>query len=52
VHGGVGVYEKQALVMVNHGNGTAAELVALAGNIKAAVADKYQIELEIEPQVI
>jgi len=51
-HGGVGVYDKQALVMVNHGDGTAAELMSLANKIKSAVADSYQIELEIEPQVL
>ena len=49
---GVGVYEKQALVLVNHGEGTADALMKLARQIKADVSARYGIVLEIEPQII
>ena len=47
--GAVGVYEKQALVLVNLRKGTATELLALASEIQAAVQDRFGILLEIEP---
>jgi UDP-N-acetylmuramate dehydrogenase len=45
----VGVYEKQALVLVNLGKGAATELLALASEIQAAVQDRFGVLLEIEP---
>ncbi len=47
--GAVGVYEKQALVLVNLGKGAATELLALASEIQAAVQDRFGVLLEIEP---
>jgi UDP-N-acetylmuramate dehydrogenase len=47
--GPVGVHERQALVLVNHGGATAADIEALAGAIRADVADRYGVELEQEP---
>lgn len=48
--GGVGVYEKQALVLVNHGEGTAADLKRLAGRVKSSVHEMYGVELVPEPR--
>ncbi|MBJ7503870.1 MAG: UDP-N-acetylmuramate dehydrogenase, partial [Polynucleobacter sp.] len=47
--GTVGVYEKQALVLVNLGKGTATELLTLASEIQTVVQDRFGVLLEIEP---
>jgi UDP-N-acetylmuramate dehydrogenase len=48
-HGHVGVYEKQALVLVNHGGGTGPELLKLADAIKQKVKETFGVSLTIEP---
>jgi UDP-N-acetylmuramate dehydrogenase len=47
--GQVGVSERHALVLVNHGGGTRAEVEALATRIKAAVFERFGIGLTAEP---
>lgn len=47
--GNVGVYAKQALVLVNHAKASKQELLALAEYIQTAVLDKYNITINIEP---
>lgn len=47
--GAVGVYEKQALVLVNFGGATGAEVRALAKEIQRSVFEKFAVELEVEP---
>ena len=47
--GAAGVYPKQALVLVNNGGATGAEVVALAAAIQADVLAKYGVALEAEP---
>lgn len=49
--GPVGSYEKQALVLVNHGGATGPDVMAVAQAIQAAVRQKFGVELEVEPQV-
>jgi UDP-N-acetylmuramate dehydrogenase len=51
-HGEVGVYEKQALVLVNHGNATAADILTLAKQIQDAVQTKFGVSLDIEPNIL
>lgn len=46
---GVGVYEKQALVLVNHSETNAAALLELEAKIKRSVLEMYGVELEREP---
>ncbi|MBJ7538150.1 UDP-N-acetylmuramate dehydrogenase [Marinomonas transparens] len=46
---GVGVYEKQALVLVNYSEESAQALLALEAKIKASVFERYGVELEREP---
>jgi UDP-N-acetylmuramate dehydrogenase len=50
--GPVGVYEKQALVLVNHGNGTSTDILNLAKNIQEEVLGKFGVQLEIEPNIL
>jgi UDP-N-acetylmuramate dehydrogenase len=49
--GQVGVYEKQALVLVNHGGGTGGELLQLAEQIKKKVKETFDVSLTIEPVI-
>jgi UDP-N-acetylmuramate dehydrogenase len=50
--GAAGVYPKQALVLVNNGGATGAEVLALARAIQADVAARYGVTLETEPVFI
>jgi UDP-N-acetylmuramate dehydrogenase len=50
--GGAGVYPKQALVLVNNGGASGADVVALARAIQADVAERYGVALETEPVFI
>ena len=49
--GSVGVYEKQALVLVNHGGGTGQELLKLAEQIKKKVKETFGVSLTVEPVI-
>jgi UDP-N-acetylmuramate dehydrogenase len=49
--GNVGVYENQALVLVNHGNGTAQDILGLAKCIQDKVRKEFGVSLEIEPNI-
>ena len=50
--GNAGVHDKQALVLVNKGGATGAEIVYLAEQIKASVKTKFGIELHAEVNYI
>jgi UDP-N-acetylmuramate dehydrogenase len=50
--GPVGVYENQALVLVNHGGGTFTEILSLAKTIQEAVLDRFSVQLHIEPNIL
>jgi len=47
-----GVYEKQALVLVNYGKSSGAEILSLANQIISSVQDKFDITLEPEVNII
>lgn len=49
--GDIGVHTKQALVLVNYGNGQGSDLWKLSGDIVASVNGKFGIELEREVNI-
>jgi UDP-N-acetylmuramate dehydrogenase len=49
--GAIGVYENQALVLVNHGGGTAQDILGLAKCIRDKVHDQFGVTLQIEPNI-
>ncbi|MBU3558337.1 UDP-N-acetylmuramate dehydrogenase [Polynucleobacter sp. Nonnen-W13] len=50
--GPVGVYEDQALVLVNHGGGTSTDILNLAKSIQEEVQNNFGIGLDIEPNIL
>jgi UDP-N-acetylmuramate dehydrogenase len=50
--GDAGVHDKQALVIVNHGNASGAEIIELAKKIQESVHEKFQINLNPEVNII
>ena len=50
--GSVGVYENQALVLVNHGGGTAQDILGLAKCIQDKVRTEFGVSLQIEPNIL
>ena len=51
-HGAVGVYEKQALVLVNLGEARGHEIALVAESIRAAVKDRFGIEIMPEVKYV
>jgi UDP-N-acetylmuramate dehydrogenase len=49
--GSVGVYEKQALVLVNHGGANSSDILNLAKMIQEKVQKTFQVQLDIEPNI-
>ena len=50
--GGMGVHDRQALVLVNHGQGQGTELLQLAREIRESVQGKFGVELTVEVNLI
>ncbi|MNW15418.1 UDP-N-acetylenolpyruvoylglucosamine reductase [compost metagenome] len=47
--GPVGMSERHALVVVNHGGATQSDVAALASHVKTAVKDRFGVLLHEEP---
>ncbi|WP_396163620.1 UDP-N-acetylmuramate dehydrogenase [Flavobacterium sp.] len=50
--GDAGVHKNQALVLVNYGTATGAEIVALSKNIQQTILDQFGIAIEVEVNII
>lgn len=50
--GNVGVHQNQALVLVNYGNASGADILELAQRIQASVLEKFGVHLEMEVNII
>lgn len=50
--GNVGVHERQALVLVNHGGATGGEVIAFARTVQARVREKFGIEIDTEVNIL
>jgi UDP-N-acetylmuramate dehydrogenase len=50
--GDVGISNRHALVLVNHGNATGEQLWALAQRVREGVRARFGVELEPEPRVV
>ena len=50
--GAVGVHEKQALVLINRGGASGADVLKLARAIQEDVRQRFGVTLEIEPVLV
>lgn len=50
--GDAGLSDRHALVLVNHGRASGAQLWALAQHVQGAVQERFGIELEPEPRIV
>jgi UDP-N-acetylmuramate dehydrogenase len=50
--GPAGVYEKQALVLVNHGGANSEDILHLARTIQEKVQNTFGVQLDIEPNIL
>lgn len=50
--GDAGVFDKQALVLVNHGNATGLQIAALAEEIASSVSERFGVDLEREVEIV
>ena len=50
--GAVGVHERQALVLVNHGGATGGEVIAFAHKVQETVREKFGIAIDTEVNIL
>jgi UDP-N-acetylmuramate dehydrogenase len=50
--GDAGISAQHALVLVNHGHASGAQLLALARRVAASVEDRFGVRLEPEPRIV
>ena len=50
--GDAGIHKNQALVLVNYGNATGQEIVAVSKDIQKTILEKYEIAIEAEVNII
>ncbi len=50
--GKVGVHDRQALVLVNHGGATGSEVISLARKVQQQVLEKFGVEIDTEVNIL
>ena len=50
--GDAGIHARQALVIVNYGNASGEEIFSLAQKVKNSVTQKFDVDLEMEVNII
>jgi UDP-N-acetylmuramate dehydrogenase len=50
--GDAGVSERHALVLVNHGAASGAQILAVAERVQATVRERFGVDLEPEPLIV
>lgn len=50
--GSVGVHERQALVLVNHGGATGGEVIALARYVQQTVREQFGVDIDTEVNIL
>jgi len=50
--GPVGVHEKQALVLVNYGGATGADVLALADSVRSEVRQRFGVSIDMEVNLL
>jgi UDP-N-acetylmuramate dehydrogenase len=50
--GDAGISMQHALVLVNHGRATGAELLSLARRVATSVEQRFEVRLEPEPRIV
>ncbi|NLO68865.1 MAG: UDP-N-acetylenolpyruvoylglucosamine reductase, partial [Bacteroidales bacterium] len=50
--GAIGIYPKQALVLVNYGGATGEQILSLAERVNESVRQRFGISLDSEVQII
>lgn len=50
--GPAGVHDRQALVLVNRGGATGADIIALARRVQAAVRERFGVEIDTEVNIL
>ena len=50
--GDAGIHKNQALVLVNYGNATGQEILAVSKDIQKTIFDKFDVHIEAEVNVI
>ena len=48
----MGVHERQALVLVNRGGATGAEVTAFAARVRQAVLERFGVAIETEVNIL
>lgn len=51
-HGATGISSRHTLALINRGNATASEILAFAEEIRATVAARFDVRLEMEPVLV
>jgi UDP-N-acetylmuramate dehydrogenase len=51
-YGNAGIYDKQALIIINHGESTGLEIYDLSEKVRLSVREKFGIDLEHEVEIL